>query len=221
MNRAIPAFSLFVFLLAGQLSTAYAKPYLSGSLGYVDAEDSDLTGVYGGDGLSEVTFDGCIGFMLAVGSALPNGLRGEIELAYRYSDVDSINGPYNSYSISDVYVSSGALMANGYFDLMPNQSISPFIGGGVGFATVVATFEDDDIYYYDPYRDIYYYEDDYDSEYDTVFAYQLMAGLSFAVNPNLKIDLQYRYFATDDPDFDGVEIEYKTHNGLLGLRYQF
>lgn len=217
MNRILIAGLLGIVLLLGsQLSAAHAGPYFSGSLGYVDVEDSEVTGPYGSTWNPEITFDGGIGVMLAIGYAAPNGLRGEVELAYRYNDVDSPSGPYDNYIIDDVYVSSGALMVNGYWDLLPNQPFSPFIGGGVGFATVAATFEDDGAYYYDGYY--YYY---YDSEEDIVLAYQLMAGLSFAVNPRLKVDLQYRYFATDDPDFDGVEIEYKTHNGLIGLRYLF
>jgi opacity protein-like surface antigen len=35
------------------------------------------------------------------------------------------------------------------------------------------------------------------------------------------LDLQYRYFATADPDFDGTEAEYQTHNFFAGLRFDF
>ena len=59
------------------------------------------------------------------------------------------------------------------------------------------------------------------NEDDTVFAYQLAAGGSLTINKNLSVDLQYRYFATADPDFDGLEAEYNTHNLIFGLRFTF
>jgi len=43
------------------------------------------------------------------------------------------------------------------------------------------------------------------SEDDTVFAYQIGAGAGYAVNKNITIDLKYRYFATEDPDFEGIK----------------
>ena len=59
-----------------------------------------------------------------------------------------------------------------------------------------------------------------------MFAYQLILGVSFASVETLSVetlsvDLQYRYFATDDPEFDGVDAEYSTHNFMIGLRQSF
>ena len=59
------------------------------------------------------------------------------------------------------------------------------------------------------------------TEDDTVFAYQIAAGGSLAVNDRLSIDVQYRYFATEDPNFDGLKAEYATHNLFFGLRFNF
>jgi len=56
---------------------------------------------------------------------------------------------------------------------------------------------------------------------DTVFAYQVGTGVSFAVNEKVSLDLNYRYFATSDPNFEGIETEYSSHNVYAGIRVSF
>ena len=98
-----------------------------------------------------------------------------------------------------------SLMANGFLDLMPNSQISPFFGGGIGIANVEADLD---------YPGL-------GSEDDTVFAYQVAAGVSFAASENVNIDVQYRFFGTSDPEFGMIEAEYQTHNAMIGMRFGF
>lgn len=56
---------------------------------------------------------------------------------------------------------------------------------------------------------------------DDVLAYQLAAGLAFAVSDSMKIDIQYRLFGTDNPEFKELDGEYMTHNLMIGLRSSF
>jgi opacity protein-like surface antigen len=35
------------------------------------------------------------------------------------------------------------------------------------------------------------------------------------------VDIQYRYFATDDLEFGAIETEYNTQNVMVGLRMNF
>ena len=57
---------------------------------------------------------------------------------------------------------------------------------------------------------------------DTVLAYQVGAGLGYAVNATTTIFVDYRYFATEDPEFSySQEAEIDSHNISLGLRYNF
>jgi opacity protein-like surface antigen len=97
-------------------------------------------------------------------------------------------------------------MANMYKDFPLGTGFAPFIGGGIGIANVEADFVGFGI---NGKKD------------DTVFAYQVMGGGAIDLGPQLKLDLQYRYFATADPDFGHVEAEYRSHNFLLGLRFGF
>ena len=118
-------------------------------------------------------------------------LRGEFEMAYRTNDIEDISGD----------VSSLAVMGNFLVDLPLSESIRPFLGAGIGLANVET-------------------DNGSDSD-DTVFAYQAIAGLGFPLTHVTTLDLQYRYFATADADFDGGEIEYQTHNFFAGLRFNF
>jgi len=188
--------ALTMFIGLG-VSAAFAAPYVSGNVGAVWLEDSDF-----GDE-AEISFDTGFGITAAIGNAYENGLRGEVEFGYRTSDMDEFDSDSGSGSIDDGDISTISLMLNGYYDFRPKETISPFIGAGIGYANVEGDIEE------------------LGREDDNVFAYQVAVGVAFAINPQTKIDVQYRYFDTDDGDFDNLEVEYGTHNAMLGVRYSF
>ena len=188
------------------VSVGFAATYVSGNVGAVWVVDSDLS-LYGEDTGAELSFDTGYGVTGALGYAFPRdvsyGYRTEIELGYRENDTDKVSAKgFVSESI-DGDVSTISVMANVFLEFMPEGTFSPFVGAGIGFANVEGDF------------------DDGGSEDDTVLAYQGIAGVAFPLSQNLKIDVQYRYFGTDDPEFDDLEAEYGTHNAMLGLRYGF
>lgn len=83
-------------------------------------------------------------------------------------------------------VSSTVLMANGYFDLGTWANITPFVGAGVGFASNKASGFTD--------KAVGNTGGGYSTgSTKTNFAWAGMAGLSYAVSPNLKLELSYRY----------------------------
>jgi opacity protein-like surface antigen len=153
--------------------------------------------------VGELSFDNGLGLTGGIGHAYGNGFRTEIELGYRLNDLDEIRGKgvfagFGSAPLNGD-ISSLSLMVNGYYDIDLGASVTPFIGGGLGFARVALDSSDFGI-----------------DDNDTVFAYQFAAGVSFALNPKLNLDLQYRLFGTSDPDFtddfgDRIETEYTTH----------
>ncbi len=63
-----------------------------------------------------------------------------------------------------------------------------------------------------------FFHDNYE---DSVMAYQVGAGLAFQINPHFSIDLKYRYFATENPEFDGIEAKLASHNVYCGFRVNF
>lgn len=181
-------------MLGGVVASASAAPYVSGSFGLVAVNDSTFSG---SGGSTEVSMDPGFGFLAAIGNGF-DGLRAEAEFAYRTNDLDKIS---NDPVTGDI--SSLAVMGNLLVDLPLSEIVRPFLGAGIGLANV-----DSDI-------------SGASNADDTVFAYQAIAGIGFPLTHVTTLDLQYRYFATADPDFDGTEAEYGTHNFFAGLRFDF
>jgi opacity protein-like surface antigen len=199
MKNILVCFLTFVVTGFG-VSTSFAGTYISGNLGAVIVEDSDFDA---GPLSGEFTFDTGFGFVAALGSSFQNGGRVEAELGYRKNDFDEVKFDGIGKADIDGDISALSGMGNAYYDFSTKGSFSPFIGAGLGFANIEVDL------------------DGASSEDDTVFAYQFILGGSFASSETLSVDLQYRYFATDDPEFDGVDAEYSTHNFMIGLRQSF
>ncbi|MBE0596451.1 MAG: porin family protein [Desulfuromonadales bacterium] len=182
------------------ISTAAAGLYISGNTGYVSAKDARFED---SPAKGKVKFDPGSGISAALGYRSGDRLRTEIEAAFRQTPVDCVRT--NSVGVATVEgeFSTFSLLANAFYHLLPEQTVSPFIGGGLGGAKVETRFQGDG------------------SEDDLVFAYQLAVGIDFAVSQKGNIDLQYRFFATSEIEHGSTDLEYTTHNLLLGFRYHF
>jgi opacity protein-like surface antigen len=181
--------SICVFLLLGLTATASAKPYVGLGVMAVLLEDADLN-VGGISG--EASFDGGWGAMAFVGSKMEL-FRVEGELAYRRSDIDNVDiGVVRSRGGRAEAMSA---MFNVYLDL-GRYEFRPFFGAGAGAARLEVELAGTD-------------------DRDTVFAYQGIVGLSLGNG----LDLGYRYFATEDPRFNEIEAEYKSHTIYLAVRF--
>jgi len=178
-------------MTGGVVSAVSAAPYVSGDFGLVSVSDSTLSGNTSG----EMSMDPGFGFLAAIGNNF-DGLRAEAEFAYRTNDLDEVSNVSVNGDISSM-----AVMGNLLVDLPLSESVRPFLGAGIGLANVEI--------------------DSNGSSDDTVFAYQAIAGIGFPLTHVTTLDFQYRYFATADPDFDGTEAEYDTHNFFAGLRFDF
>lgn len=212
MKKPFIILMTFSMVAVGWVSVAFCAPYISGNVGAVWVEDSDFSDSAGGISVDgDFSFDTGFGITAAIGNDFGNGLRAEIELGYRDSDIDELDATVNDYGFVysgsasiDGDVSATSLMANGFYEFMSDKTVSPFIGGGIGFANVEGDSDalggDDD---------------------DNVFAYQGIVGIAFALNPQIKLDVQYRYFATDDPELGGTDFEYASNNAMIGLRFSF
>lgn len=202
MDRGLIA-GIIVFLVP-----AYgfaAGPYVSLSGGAVFLEDSDLEE----NGLeAEAEFD--TGFLVsgAAGYAF-DGLalgtfRTEIEIAYRQNDLDQLSALGVTVSGGDAQVSALSGMANVALDVQTGTIVEPYVLVGIGAANL--NLESDDL--------------DVDED-DTVFAYQAGAGLGFPLTETITLFAGYRFFGTTDPEFEGVEAEYHSHNVEGGVRVEF
>lgn len=112
-----------------------------------------------------------------------------------------------------------AVWANAFYDFDLQSAWKPYVGGGLGFARVSidakseatgSSLADDD---------------------DTVFAYQIGAGLGYALSQSpertLTATLDWRYYGSDDPALKGDVTGAKFHTEIdghyagAGIRYGF
>lgn len=193
---------IVLFVLALVFASSYASAegtYAKGSIGAFSLSDSTLTVVDVGS--AELEFDMGLHLGGAVGTDLGNNTRVELEIAYSTTYLDRVTGAGGAIAVAgDVNVLS--LLLSWYYDYKSNSPIAPFIGGGIGVANVEL--------------------DSGDSDNDTVFAYQVGAGLGYAVNDRMTFELGYKYIGVSDPEFQSggstVEAEVDSYNFYLGVR---
>lgn len=165
-------------------------------------------------------FGGAIGF-----GDWMEGARFEIEASYRSNDIDgtfAIDAFFDSSGFIEAEQTVWAGMANLWFDIPTNHMVTPYIGGGIGWAnseiegnfhTTVALvpgttpFDDD----------------------ESGFAWQLGAGINIAVSDRMNLGIGYRYF--DAPQIEGdlflgkndvpLGVDSTNHSVAVNLSYQF
>ncbi|RJF87322.1 OmpA family protein [Oleomonas cavernae] len=182
-------------------------PYLSAFGGYVIQPDLEISSG-GADGELSTDNGWAAGGAMGYDFGRP---RVEAEVTYRRNEADEISSGGATVDV-DGNLSSLAVMINALYDFENSSRFTPYIGAGIGAAWVYANdigvpgarVDDDDV----------------------VFAYQGIAGVKVAVTGGLSLFVDYRYFATLDPEFDApgggtIESEYATHNIMAGLTYNF
>ncbi len=192
--------ALLVLLVSAPLAKA-ALPYISASAGLGLLSNSDVEGPW----MTEIDYK--VGYAVSGAVGLDGGMsRIEGAVGYQVNDWDKVDGIEVADEV-DTEIAILSFMANGYLDIeMPASLVTPYLMAGVGIANV--DFEAVDIVG--------------ESDDDTVFAYQVGAGVGFHAVPNITVDVGYRYFATSDiePE-DGVEIGLSSHNIMAGIRIGF
>ncbi len=196
---------LFIFLMLPEFSfsatIASPRTYISVQTGVAILTDSDISGS-SIDGTVEFDPGSSEGF--AVGANF-NLFRVEGEIGYQLNSIDeAVNHTEDEHYDAGDYASALTFLVNGYLNIPNPSRFTPYITGGVGIAYLTV----DDLYYGG-------------SSDDTVFAYQVGAGVGYALNKNMSLDLKYRYFATADPEFEGIKAEVSSHNLYFCFRYNF
>lgn len=150
--------------------------------------------------------------IFSLGYALGNGVRLELEPGYRWHHLHSINGISAAGKAE-----TASLMANAIYDFnihTPWVPLIPHLGVGAGVARIWNHSSPHNGFLIDGH--------------DTVPAFQGIAGVEYAVQPNIKIGLDYRYFVAHDADFRtaGTGLtsragDFNSQTALLTFRYEF
>lgn len=181
--------------------------YVGANLGLALARDADVQ-----DSSPKITFKADPGY--ALGAAVGYGfdyVRGEAEVSFQKNNLNKVGvAGIGEIGISGD-VSNLAFLLNGYFDIKTGTALTPYISAGIGVDRVEISAINVPSYGALTSK----------SYSDTVFAYQVGAGVGFAVTEKVTIDLKYRYFGTSDPKFDVVKTTNSSNNIYLGVRYTF
>ncbi len=178
-------------------------------------EETDVTA--NNASLGDLDFDSgygigaSLGYKPRTGNAIVDQMRFEGEYYFRSNDFDELNSQTGASAQLPGDINSQSFMVNTYYDFATGTTISPYIGGGLGVTEIeidapTLALEDE----------------------DTVFAYQLMAGISWAPKSllNTELNLGYRYLDASDPSFTTdagatVDHQYEHHSIEAGARFRF
>ncbi len=212
-NRSLSLVCAGSLLCLASLAHADEGWYVSGQAGasiLTSSELDDPTGTLAALG-TEINFD--VGYNLSGAVGYHWGLfLVEGEITYAENDIDEVEVVGIGFSGSGD-VSSLGFMANAFKDFEIGDGWQFNIGGGIGYAIV--SINDASV------GGVPLADDD-----DSVFAYQLGTGIGYQMSPTTTLSLDYRYFATVDPEFndvDGIpfEAEYDSHVIRIGVRFTF
>jgi len=192
-----------------------SSTYFSAQIGYAFIDD--LYDVHVGNERLNVTADDNWSAAIAVGRDY-GFIRFETELAYQKNDMDKITykTAEDTFKLSTSGdVSSVSVLFNLYHDFKNNSPFTPFVTGGIGISRISSSSirPPSEIANNDSLK--------IPSDNDTVFAYQVGAGVAYEAHESIFFDFKYRYFGTHDPKISGVEMDYKNHILYLGLRLPF
>jgi opacity protein-like surface antigen len=147
-----------------------------------------------------------LGFAAGVG--LTPNVAVELEYAYRNADAELKDSGGDSGKTE-----SNAFMVNALYKFTPLGATGqwqPYVGGGLGAADL--NIEDFDLV-----------GGDLDSDYN--FAYQVIGGVGYAINPNLSLNGEVRFFGINDQDIESDDLSlktpYHTIDLLVGVTYAF
>ena len=213
MKPAIGVLLEGVIALAAMSIPAQANNvYLSVEGGGAFLTDSDLSDNLGNS--AEVSFDAGYALSASIGYRFKKfSVRAEAQFNHQNNALDSASALGTTVSAGgDATINSG--MANVYYDFkLKSDKWSPYVGAGLGFAaidisnpSVIA-------------GGIKLTGNDLD---DTVFAYQIMAGIGYNISKNITLPGGYKYFGAADATFTGdINASVDSHNLFVGLRYNF
>ncbi|WP_156441212.1 MULTISPECIES: outer membrane protein, partial [unclassified Sphingomonas] len=147
--------------------------------------------------------------------------RVEAEVGYREASVDAHQltipvggvpaGIYENPATGDS--SALSFMANGLIDFGPDDGAQGFVGGGVGVARV-------------KYSDFGVLPRVLLDDSDTVFAWQVLAGVRAPLSDNVDVSVKYRFFNADDVTVvaatgASLDSRFRSHSILGGLTFNF
>lgn len=171
---------------------------LQGSTINIDSIQTDLS--YG----SDLIAGGAVGY-----DYTKSPFRSEIEFFWRTGAAQDL--PPSVGSGGDY--ASTSLMLNSYYMINSGSDITPYIGAGIGYVTEI-DFDIDGAVGAEEFSDT------------GLLGYQLMAGAEYAINDQIALYGEARFFNADNPKLSGgggstLSADYATFDLLAGVTWSF
>ena len=143
--------------------------------------------------------------------------RIELEIAYNNNNVEGITVNDLDEIPLDGDIESFQFMLNGYYDVPTQSRFSPYIGGGIGVATLTV----DDVEVDVPGLGNLALDDTGAS-----FVFQVKAGVGYEISDRASAFLGYRLYGLPGQNFEAFEADFDAdtvlvHSIQLGAQYRF
>lgn len=229
MKKFIAVIGLLVFL---NPATVFAgdSVYVKAGAGFFNLEDAGTDFNFQGSDydVGDVSFDGGYNLNAAVGNSFANGMAIELEFSYNKADADKLEGrefsvkglPVRSHDedLRNSDVSIKTLMVNGLYNYKNSSAFTPYAGAGIGFGWINVDGKTTDFS-------------------ETNFAFQILAGVEYALTDNLALSTGYRYLNAGEISDTGTitvsaagltvdhtdkySLDLDSHNFEAGIKYSF
>ncbi|MEE2567779.1 outer membrane protein, partial [Hyphobacterium marinum] len=216
-KRLLIAAAAGAFLTVPSVAQADEGWYFGAAVGYGGPGDSDVS--VQGSAAREINGESDWRQALALGYDFADGWRVEAEAAHRFNDTGAIGGFEQSQSDFHMW----SLMVNLFYDWNPDGWYHPYLGGGLGFASVDGSLQALDTGTVLPGPGTTTPSNAViANDQDVSFVWQFLAGVGWHLSDNWIFDTQYRYFSTGDLAYPGFQVDaLGGHEAWLGLRYVF
>lgn len=244
MNKTLLLASVATALFAANANAVELNPYVSAKAAFVKMKnDANVVSDYSASGVThyqnsfanEKHKDDVWGLRFAAGAATPvkyGQVRGEFELGWNDDAKDSNNF---AFKIKDTYnhkfateLSVYSAMLNVYYDIDTGTKFTPYVGAGIGYAHLKNKTK---VTGSTPAGALNLGS----SESENNFAWNVGAGVSYALNDKVSLDAGYRYSdygnikesvsqkvsGLKEPLNVNGKYDVTSHEFLLGARYSF
>jgi OmpA-OmpF porin, OOP family len=190
--------------------------YVRGDVGGTITPDTEVKEFFGpvAPG-TKIKFDPGVRLGVAGGYQVTDWFAAEAQTGVMANSIKSITGADRV----DAVFSNVPFLINARFQCPTRKCpFTPYAGGGLGVS--ISSIDVDHIDLNGTSID--------GAEADAVFAYQAFAGVRYALNPQMGLSLEYRYFATTEPSCDAQNISgqmglgrIETHAFTIAFDYKF
>jgi opacity protein-like surface antigen len=179
-------------LLLGSSTVAWSQDtrwYFRGGVGGTWMPDTELKEFFGpvAPG-TKVSFDPGINVTAVGGYEVTDWFAAEGETGIMANRISSITG---ADRLDDAALSNIPLLLNARFQWPGSCLLKPYLGGGLGGSAAILEADHMDIGGTDLHG----------TQGAAVFAYDAFGGVRCRLNDHMGISVEYRYFATTDPDW--------------------